>query len=239
MMQNMETMHVDSQMKTADAWEKDVRSGFVQKVYGILSVQLLLTAAIAYPIYNMPQEWINANRSLADIAMLVSLVMILGVGCCCQEVARKFPQNYVFLFVVTVCESIIVGIFSHRFSGDSIMYAVVMTAGIFFGLTVFAFTTKHDFTGIGPYLYVALLGMVLTGCLMMFFPYSPLSHRIMAGIGTILFSFYIVYDTQLIIGGRHKKHQFAVDDYVWAALNIYLDIINLFIYLLELTGERR
>ena len=57
--------------------------------------------------------------------------------------------------------------------------------------------------------------------------------------GCLLFSCYIVYDTQLIVGGQHKKHQFGVDDYVFAALNIYLDIINLFVYLLRLLNSRR
>lgn len=50
---------------------------------------------------------------------------------------------------------------------------------------------------------------------------------------------YIVYDTQLIVGGAHKKHEFGVDDYVFAALNLYLDIINLFIFILSIINDRR
>merc|ERR1719502_2299783 len=100
-------------------------------------------------------------------------------------------------------------------------------------------TTKDDFTGMGGYLMVVLMGLILTGFLCMFFPYSPIAQKLMAGVGAILFAFYIVYDTQLICGGKHQKHQFGVDDYVFAALNIYLDIINLFLYLMELFGERR
>jgi FtsH-binding integral membrane protein len=49
----------------------------------------------------------------------------------------------------------------------------------------------------------------------------------------VQFSCYIVYDTQLIVGGFHKKYQFAIDDIVLATLSIYLDIINLFLYILE------
>jgi FtsH-binding integral membrane protein len=59
-----------------------------------------------------------------------------------------------------------------------------------------------------------------------------------AGGGCLLFSFYLVYDTQLILGGQHKKYQFSVDDYVFAALNLYLDIINLFIFILQILGSR-
>ena len=58
--------------------------------------------------------------------------------------------------------------------------------------------------------------------------------------GVLIFSLYIVYDTQTIVGGEHKNFQFDMDDYVLAALVIYLDIINLFILLLQLLqGGRR
>ena len=62
--------------------------------------------------------------------------------------------------------------------------------------------------------------------------------KIYAGTGALLFGGYIVYDTQLIIGGKHRN-KFAIDDYVFAAINIYLDVINEFLYLLELFGDRR
>ena len=60
----------------------------------------------------------------------------------------------------------------------------------------------------------------------------------MSCFGAIIFSFYIIYDTQLIIGGEHKKYQFDVDDYVFATITLYLDIINLFLYILDLLDRR-
>ena len=73
----------------------------------------------------------------------------------------------------------------------------------------------------------------------MLFFYARWLEVIYAGCGTLLFSFYIVYDTQLIVGGKHNAIRFSIDDYVFAALNLYMDIINLFIMLLRLFGERR
>merc|ERR1712070_132853 len=171
--------------------------------------------------------------------MGASLGAVVGVSCCCTELARKVPYNYMFLLLVTVCEAVIVGFVSAMYTTESVVMALVMTSGIFIGLTIYAFTTKTDFTGMGGYLMAALLGLCFTSLLCMFFPASPMMQTILGGAGAILFSFYIVYDTQLICGGKHKKHQFGVDDYVFAALNIYLDIINLFLYLLELFGDRR
>merc|ERR1712039_1155852 len=95
----------------------------------------------------------------------------------------------------------------------------------------------RDFTGFGIYLLVALVVLIIGGFVLMFFP-SPLGQKIYSIFGTLLFSFFIVYDTQLIVGGKHKKHQFSVDDYVFAAINLYLDIINLFLLLLQLFGSR-
>ena len=56
--------------------------------------------------------------------------------------------------------------------------------------------------------------------------------------GALLFSFYLIYDTQLIIGGNHKHH-FSIDDYCMAAINLYIDIIQLFLWLLQIFGKRR
>lgn len=217
--------------------EGEVRSGFVRKVYGILSCQLILTVAVAFPIQQMNHEWIRQNIQLAQGACLASLVAVLVVTCCFRSLANKVPYNYIFLGFVTVCEAIMVGFISAMYTTQSVLLAFIMTAGIFIGLSLYAITTKNDFTGFGPYLMAFLLGLILTSFIVMFFPYCPMVQRLMAGFGAVLFSFYIVYDTQMICGGKHDT-KFGVDDYVFAALTIYLDIINLFIYLLQLFGNR-
>jgi hypothetical protein len=209
-----------------------VRKGFIQKVYGILSVQLIVSALIAAPIAMM-----HIQARVAQACMMISLCTVLAVSCC-TKAARTFPTNYCFLFVITVCESVIVGFISEMYTLPSVMMAAGLTGFIFVGLTIFAFTTKKDFTGCGPYLYACLLGLILTSLLCVFFPFSPMMQKIQAGAGAIIFSFYIVYDTQLIVGGKHTKHEFECDDYVFAALAIYLDIVNLFLYLLQLFGDR-
>jgi FtsH-binding integral membrane protein len=222
---------------TLAALDQQTRSGFVRKVYGILSVQLVLTTIIAIPIQLHP-HWVAANRQVANFAMIGSLCLVLGVTCCCQAMARVYPYNYVFLLLVTVCEAIIVGFISAMYTTESVLMMMMLTAGIFVGLTFYAMTTKSDFTGSGGFLSAGLMCLLLTGLLMAFFP-SPMGQKLMAGFGALLFSGYIVYDTQLILGDKHKAHRFGIDDYVFAALNIYLDIINLFLYLLELFGDRR
>lgn len=81
--------------------------------------------------------------------------------------------------------------------------------------------------------------LCLVSFVMMFLPYSRPMEVAYSGIAALLFSFYIVYDTQLICGGKHSRHRFAVDEYCFAALNLYMDIINLFLHLLRIMGDRR
>jgi FtsH-binding integral membrane protein len=217
--------------------DPQVRAGFVRKVYGILSVQLVLTVAIAAPIMIFGQEWIDLNEQYASAAIIISLVVVMCMSCFCMDMARVYPQNYLFLAIVTVCEAVVVGFISAMYELPSVCIAAGLTSGIFFGLTAFACTTKRDFTGMGSYLMSALMGLIFTSFLCMFFP-SAIGHTLVAGAGAILFSCYIVYDTQLIVGGKSDS-KFTVDDYVFAAFKIYMDIIRLFLYLLRLFGERR
>jgi FtsH-binding integral membrane protein len=143
------------------------------------------------------------------------------------------------LGLVTVGTGAMVGISVLQFKGPSVALAAGMTAITVLGLCAFAFQTKYDFSGFGPYLWSAFLVFFVCSLLMMFLPYSRPVEIVYASCGALLFSFYIVYDVQLIAGGKHTSHKFSVDDYCFAALNLYLDIINLFLMLLRLFGDRR
>merc|ERR1711971_1135487 len=106
------------------------------------------------------------------------------------------------------------------------------------GLTFYAFTTKTDFTGMGPYLFVAFFALMLLGfaCALMNIPQMQLLY---SGLGACPFSMFIVFDTQLMLGEfKGHKQQFEIDEYVFAALTIYLDILNPFLDLLQLLGDR-
>jgi len=221
-----------------------IRRGFIRKVYAILSVQLAITAAIgAYFHTQLSPKWMFEHIGLFHAASMGSLVLLVSVMCCCQGAARKFPTNYLFLFTLTLLESVVVGFLVTLYTGESVLLAVATVAVVFSGLTAYACLTKRDFTGCGPYLMAALWCLVGFSFVVMLwqmcFPPLPAAVDLMyAWAGVFLFSFYIVFDTQLIVGGNHKC-QFDIDDYCFAALNLYLDIIQLFIHLLRILGDRR
>lgn len=221
--------------------EASVRSGFVRKVYGILSAQLLLTTAIAVPFTQMTVQAVQSHTWILYVSMAV-LVATMCSMMCCANMMREFPTNYIILLVLTSSMGVLVGFISAMYTWQSVCLAAGITVGIFLSMTLYAWTTKTDFTGAGPYLFAALSAMCLFG-----FTISILSlcgvnvqWAMMAYdfLGVLLFTFYIVFDTQLIMGGNHKV-QFSIDDYCLAALNLYLDIINLFLHILSLLGDRK
>jgi len=123
------------------------------------------------------------------------------------------------------------------FRADAVLLAVGITAVICLALTAFSFQTKWDFTAMGSGLFVCLVVLVIFGFLAMFLRNTfPILNLIYACLGALLFSVYLVYDTQLMIGGKHK-YSISPEEYIFAALNIYMDIINIFIYILTIIGS--
>lgn len=110
--------------------------------------------------------------------------------------------------------------------------AAGLTAAMVFGLTLYAIRTKEDFTICGGLLYV--LAVIFSFAMLMALIFGPQMKLAIACLGVLLYSFYLVHDTQMIIGGKHKKFKFDKDSYVLAAMAIYLDIINLFLFILQI-----
>merc|ERR1719461_2435695 len=117
-------------------------------------------------------------------------------------------------------------------------FIALLFPAITLALTVFAFQTKIDFTAMGGVLIAVLMCFIIFGLIAAFFPASRTVRLVYASIGCIIFSLYIVYDTQLMVGGSHK-YSLSPEEYVFASLNLYLDIVNLFMYILSIFGNSR
>lgn len=120
---------------------------------------------------------------------------------------------------------------------EDVLIAAGICAVVCFGLTIFAFQTKWDFTACGSVLFVSLCVLIIFGILAAISPGNIL-HTVYASLGALLFSFYLVYDTQMMLGGNHK-FSISPEDYIFAALAIYLDVIQLFVRILLILGKRK
>merc|ERR1711959_29132 len=213
--------------------EREIRQGFIRKVFSILAVQLLVTlgCAIGFASSAPLKSYLTQNAWPFYIAFPALIGSMVGLACC-GDLHRRFPHNYALLGVFTLAESYLVGVTTLMYDTETVLMAVAITAGITVVLTLFAFQTKYDFTTAGGFLLSALLALFSFSIIMMFLPFSKIAHVAFASLGALLFSCYLVYDIQIMMDG--KRMQISPDDYVLAALNLYLDIINLFIYILQI-----
>ena len=110
--------------------------------------------------------------------------------------------------------------------------AAVLTIGAFGILTMYAFVSRRDFSAWGSFLMVGLWVLIATSLLSMFFP-STAVNLWLASVTVLLFSGLLVFDTWRL------RNFYGPDDYVGAAVQIYLDLLNIFMAVLRLTGNRR
>lgn len=115
--------------------------------------------------------------------------------------------------------------------------AVGITAAVCLALTLFSFQTKFDFTGLNSILFIAMVVFLLFGIIAMIW-HGKIMTLVYASIGALLFSIYLIYDTQIMIGGNHK-YAISPEEYIFAALNLYIDVVNIFLYILTIIGTSR
>ncbi|KAI8120411.1 Protein lifeguard 1 [Lucilia cuprina] len=214
-----------------------IRRAFIQKVYFILSIQLLVTLGIIsiFVLNEELQDYVTEQPHLLLIAFIVTFVTMITLACC-PQVRRKMPANYICLAIFTLAKGFLLGVVSSIYDPMTVLTAVGITAAVCFALTLFAMQTKWDFTVMGGFLLVVLV-MFLIFSLFMFFFQTHVMKLIYCSLGVLIFSLYLLYDTQLMLGGKHQ-YSVSPDEYVFAALNLYLDIVQIFMYILGLLGSR-
>lgn len=146
---------------------------------------------------------------------------------------HSYPTNLLFLSIFTLLEAYTISVIVTFYKTEIVLNAVVLTAGIFVFLTAFAFQTKFDFTSWFPYLFGGLWGVIMFGFVLMFLPFGSTSQLLYGGACALLFSAYILYDTQLIMRKHHVEEEIA------AAISLYLDIINLFLAILRILNSQQ
>jgi len=220
--------------------DKAIRRAFIRKVYGVLTAQLLLTFGIIMFFNHAPgmRDYARTQGQwMYWVGFVVTMVCMIAMVCC-EGPRRKAPMNYIFLGIFTAAEGFMLGTLTVKFETESIWIAIVITVGVTLGLTIFAFQTKYDFTACGGMLCALLMAFIIAGFFMAFLPKTRWTFIGYGAVGALIFSLYIIYDTQLMMGGKHK-YSLDPEEYVFAALNIYLDVINLFLYILMIVGGSR
>ncbi|XP_036395561.1 protein lifeguard 1 isoform X2 [Megalops cyprinoides] len=215
-----------------------IRRGFVRKVYLTLMVQLLATVGIicAFLYWNELKKWAIQTSWFTYTMMGITLALIIVLSCC-DNVRRKVPLNFIFLGLFTIAEGLMLGSVTVFYEADAVLWAVGATALVSFALSVFAMQSKWDFTTCSGVMWVIGWTLVSFGLLCAILRTQYL-YIVYASLGTLVFSIYLVMDTQLMLGGKHK-YSISPEEYIFAALNLYLDVITLFLLILQLIGLSR
>jgi len=219
---------------------KQLRLGFIRKVYAILTAQLFITSLfIVFGFNESVRQFYLSSTLILYIALFTPFILII-VLICSPKLTRKVPLNYLILGIWTLCEGYLVGFFSSLYDPYSVFLAASLTVTVTFALTLYAFTTEKDFTFLGGLLFVLSFIMIFLGLFFMIFginnAFISKLYLFYLVLGVVVYSIYLIYDTQLIMG---KENEFSIDDYVIAAMMVYLDIIQIFINILQLIGNRR
>ena len=167
---------------------------------------------------------------------LVVNIILLYVLIYVRSASRKVPTNYILLGIFTGTEAYMVSCITAYTDPESVFIAALLTAAIVVALTIYAFTTKTDFTICGGLLFTALMALFIGGLLALIFRSRYLTILISV-LSVIVFSIYLIYDTQLILG--KGEYKLTIDDYIFAAMNLYIDIIRIFLEILRLVAAAR
>lgn len=219
----------------SDLSQKDSRLGFVRKVFGILSVQLLFTFGMVL-LAQLNKPWMVSLLSsglatpiyycLFGLAMVSTLFMELR-----PDINPMLP-----LLFFTLAESGMVSIFASMFKPMSVLVTTLQTAVATGGLALYSVSRPNmDMDVMGSIL--GTVGAILFTGIVMGWLGLPINDVLLSSVSTLLFSGFIVYDVRRICNGDHPGHTFQSNEYCRGAMHIYLDIIGLFINLLKLQGE--
>ncbi len=202
----------------------DVRATFIRKVYTLFSASLLTTIAVGT---------VAAQAAFAPAMLSLSSVWMIGTFGCLIAMffARRAPGiNLALLFLFAAFEGAWLGpflsLYNHILPGVPAQ-AAWLTGGVFGGLSLYTFQSRRDFSFLGGMLWASLIALIIGGFLM-FFLGSTLLHTIYCIAGVIIFSAYVLYDTSRIINTLEPGEE------VVGAISLSLDLINLFLYSLEL-----
>jgi len=207
----------------------EIRLAFVRKVYTILFTQILATTIVGGLLSQSDSAifWVQTNVWAFYVSLFGTLI-VLGL---LYWKRHSHPMNFGLLGLFTLMEAFTLGVVTAFYDNVIVLQALLITTGVFLGLTLFTLQSKYDFSGMGPWLFGGLVALLMTGLVGMFIPFSSTLSLIYAIGGTLLFSGYVVYDTYLI------NSRLSPDEYIIGAISLYLDFINLFLSILRLLNS--
>ncbi|MWD29543.1 BAX inhibitor (BI)-1/YccA family protein [Aquicoccus sp. SCR17] len=219
----------------------------MNKVYGTMSVGMFLTFLVAWAVGTSPEllsvfrnpETLQPNI-LGWIVMFAPLIMVFAFGAAINKLSAAGAQLFFYAFAAVMGLSLS-WIFV-AFTGFSIAQVFLVTAISFAGLSLWGYTTKKDISGWGSFLIMGVIGLIVASIINIFLG-SPAIQFAISVLGVLIFAGLTAYDTQSIKNeyvqhAGHGDSEWMGKAAIMGALRLYLDFINMFMFLLQLMGNR-
>jgi len=208
------------------------RATLVRRTYALVFASVLVTMLGTAFGFSQPavMSAVGRNQIITFIAMIAPLWMV-------TRAPREFPRNliltFLFTFVTGVWLSPVIAGAEHYSPGVT-QQAALLTFGAFGVLTVYALVSRRDFSAWGSFFIVGLFVLIAAGLINMFMQSAAVGLWL-AGATVLVFSGLLVFDTWRLV----RSGTYGPDDYVLAAVQIYMDLLNMFVAILRLLGGNR
>ena len=235
----------------ADAMDTGLRAHML-RVYNYMVGALALTGAVAYAVANSPpllnalyRQVVTANgvglqpTVLGWVVMLAPLALVLLLSFRIMQMSQQAAQATFWAYAAMVGASLSSILIAY--TGASVATTFFVTAATFGTMSLWGYTTKRDLTGFGHFLFMGLIGILLAMVVNFFFK-SPAINFVVSVLGVLIFTGLTAWDTQKIkntyyaVGGDTAVAGKAA---IMGALALYLDFLNIFLFLLRFMGNRR
>jgi hypothetical protein len=214
-------------------------TAFLRKVYGWMFVGLAITAATAFAVAGSPAlvQAIFGNPILFIALIVAELGLVIALS---ARVDRMAPRTAAVLFVTySALNGATLSAILLAFTGASLATTFVVTAGMFGALALYGTTTKRSLAGVGQFFFMGLIGLVLASIVGLFWR-APALQFVISVVGVLVFTGLTAWDAQRLKAmAAVTPDDRVVGRSVVGALALYLDFINLFLFLLRFLGARR
>ncbi|XP_056092434.1 protein lifeguard 1-like [Rhinichthys klamathensis goyatoka] len=211
-----------------------IRKAFIRKVFSVVTIQLLVTFTVVcvFTFSKTVKTAVQGNIwvYLSSYIIFAVVAMCLAV---CSTFSRTHPWNLLGLSVVTLSLSYMVGTVASYHNTEAVVIALGSTVVISFAIIIFSAQTRLDFTICNGILLILAVNLLMFGFFSIFF-YSRVLQILYGCLGALLYALFLAVDCQLVMG--RQKYSLNPEEYVFAALIIYLDIIMIFLYILMIMG---
>ena len=236
--------------RTAGISKEQIDEGLrahMNKVYGTMSIGMLLTFAVAWAVGSSPallgvfRDPVTMSPNILGWAvMFAPLIMVFAFGAMINRLSVAGAQLFFYAFAAVMGLSI-AWIFA-VFTGMSIATVFLTTSIAFAGLSLWGYTTKKDISGWGTFLIMGVIGLIVASLINIWLQ-SPAIMFAVSILGVLIFAGLTAYDTQNIKNtyiqhAAHGDQEWLGKAAIMGALSLYLDFINMFMFLLQLLGSR-